>query len=63
MPKLKTKKAAKKRFKISKTGKISFKSVGKSHLQSKYPSRHRRRQKREDFLSKVHAKLIKKFIQ
>ena len=34
MPKMRTKKAAAKRFKVTKTGKVKFKRAGKRHLLS-----------------------------
>ena len=35
MSKMKTKKSAAKRFKVTKTGKVKFKKVGKRHILSK----------------------------
>ena len=43
MPKLKTHKAAKKRFRITGTGKVLRKQAGKRHLQSHKSGRRRRR--------------------
>lgn len=43
MPKLKTHKAAKKRFRITGTGKVLRKQAGKRHLQSHKSGRRKRR--------------------
>lgn len=43
MPKLKTKKAAAKRFKITGTGKITHRGAGKGHLMLKKSASRRRR--------------------
>ncbi|MFP3904694.1 MAG: 50S ribosomal protein L35 [Armatimonadota bacterium] len=43
MGKAKTKKAAKKRFKVTGTGKLMHKQTGKSHLLGKKSSRRKRR--------------------
>jgi large subunit ribosomal protein L35 len=63
MPKMKTKGAVKKRFKVSKNGKISFKKAGKNHLQSKHNKRHRRRQNKDSVLSKADQKKVKKLLR
>jgi len=62
MPKLKTKGAVKKRFKVSKTGKIKFKKAGKNHLQSKHDKKHSRRQTRESDISKADKKIVRKLM-
>ncbi len=59
MPKMKTKGAVKKRFKVSKKGKISFKKAGKNHLQSKHNRKHNRRQTKESVVSKADRKTVK----
>jgi large subunit ribosomal protein L35 len=46
MPKLKTNKAAKKRFKITATGKVLFRPAGKKHLMSGKRSKRRRQMRR-----------------
>ncbi len=63
MPKVKTKGAVKKRFKVSKNGKISFKKTGKNHLQSKHNKRHRRRQNKDSVLSKADQKKVKELLR
>ena len=42
MPKLKTNKAARKRFKITATGKVLFQPAGKQHINSGKSSKRRR---------------------
>ena len=46
MPKLKTNKAAKKRFKVTATGKVLFRPAGKKHLMSGKTSKRRRQMRR-----------------
>ncbi len=59
MPKLKTKRAAAKRFKISGTGKLIFKGPGKSHL-LEHKSRKRKRTLRNDrVISDANRKAMK----
>jgi large subunit ribosomal protein L35 len=43
MPKLKTSKTIKKRFKISSTGKVSYKKAGRRHLLSGKTTSHKRK--------------------
>ena len=64
MPKMKTVKAAKKRFKISATGKVFFKPAGKKHLMSGKPSKRRRQMRRwRQFTAKHDAKDVVRMIQ
>jgi len=42
MPKMKTHKSTKRRFKVTSTGKLMRTKIGKSHLRRKKPSRTRR---------------------
>jgi large subunit ribosomal protein L35 len=46
MPKMKTNKSAKKRFKVTATGKVLFRPAGKKHLMSGKPSKRRRQMRR-----------------
>ena len=46
MPKIKTNKAAKKRFKVTATGKVLFRPAGKKHLMSGKASKRRRQMRR-----------------
>jgi len=46
MPKMKTNKGAKKRFKVSSTGKVSFRPAGKRHIMSGKKSKRRRQMRK-----------------
>ena len=59
--KLKTHRGAKKRFKITATGKVMVKSSGKRHLLSS-KTRKRKRQKGFNVLNKVDAKVISRLM-
>ena len=64
MPKLKTNKAAKKRFKITATGKVLFRPAGKRHIMSGKPSKRRRQKRRWRSFDGGHdAKDIRRLIQ
>jgi len=64
MPKLKTCKAARKRFKITATGKVLFRPAGKRHLMSGKPSKRRRQMRRWRMFDGRHdAADIRKMIQ
>jgi large subunit ribosomal protein L35 len=51
MPKLKTHKGTKKRFKVSATGKVSHKRCGSSHLNSHKSGKKIRRLRKKSFLT------------
>ena len=64
MPKIKTNKAAKKRFKITATGKVLFRPAGKKHLMSGKTSKRRRQMRRwRSFEGKHDAKDIRILVQ
>jgi large subunit ribosomal protein L35 len=64
MPKMKTVKAAKKRFKITATGKVLFKPAGKKHLMSGKRSKRRRQMRRWRQFEGLHdAKDVHRMIQ
>lgn len=64
MPKMKTVKAAKKRFKITATGKVLFKPAGKKHLMSGKRSKRRRQMRRWRQFEGLHdAKDVRRMIQ
>ncbi len=64
MPKMKTNKAAKKRFKITATGKVLFRPAGKKHLMSGKPAKRRRAMRRwRSFEGKHDAKDIRILVQ
>lgn len=58
MPKLKTKKAAAKRFKVTATGKVKHRSAGTSHLATRKSKKRRRQLRGTDVLSKVEARRV-----
>lgn len=62
MPKAKTKKAARKRFKITKTGKVIFRHQYGRHLMAKKSKRRIRRQKEPGKLTGKQAKTIKRML-
>jgi len=57
MPKQKTRKSVKKRFKVTKTGKVIRRGAGGRHLNAKKSKKRRRRQKSP---KKVEGKIAKK---
>jgi large subunit ribosomal protein L35 len=60
MPKMKTNKGIKKRFKISKGGKVQFRSAGKSHLLTSKSRKRKRKLRTDKVLGGSMAKNIKK---
>ena len=63
MPKLKTNKGAKKRFKITATGKVLFRPAGKRHILSGKSSKRRRQMRRwRQFESKHDQKDVRSMI-
>ena len=62
MPKMKTRKTAAKRFKVTGTGKIMHQTQGRRHLLIGMSSTRRRRFRRDNVLYKVQAADIKKLI-
>lgn len=64
MPKLKTKKTAIKRVKITKTGKILRKQVRTGHLKRKWSTNKRHRKtSRSDVSNRGHKKIFKKLLK
>ena len=64
MPKQKTNKGAKKRFKVSSTGKVQFRPAGKRHIMSGKSSKRRRQMNRwRQFEGKHDAKDIRIMLQ
>jgi len=59
MPKLKTKSGAKKRFKITGTGKIKHKSAFKNHILTKKETKQKRRLSNMSLVSKSDMKNVK----
>jgi large subunit ribosomal protein L35 len=62
MPKLKTKSGAKKRFKITGTGKVMFTQAGKRHGMIKRTKKFIRQARGMDILSDQDAKIVKKYM-
>lgn len=62
MPKMKTKSSAKKRFKISGTGKIMAAGAGKQHGMIKRSNKFLRNARGTMVLSEPDAKIVKKFL-
>lgn len=62
MPKLKTKSGAKKRFKVTATGKIKCQAAGKRHGMIKRTTKFIRNARGMMVLSEQDTKIVKKFI-
>lgn len=62
MPKMKTKSGAKKRFKITGTGKVRAGQTGKRHGMIKRSNKHIRNQRGTTILSAQDARIAKKFL-
>jgi large subunit ribosomal protein L35 len=59
MPKLKTHKGTKKRFRLSATGKVKHRSAGTSHLASRMSHKRKRKLRGTTVLSKVESDRIR----
>ena len=62
MPKQKTNKATKKRFRLTATGKVKHRSAGTSHLAYRKTTKQKRKLRGTDVLSSVEAKRVKAVI-
>lgn len=62
MPKMKTKASAKKRFKITATGKIKVQAAGKQHGMIKRTKKFIRQARGTMVLSDADAKIVKQFL-
>ncbi|HEC00178.1 MAG: 50S ribosomal protein L35 [Emcibacter sp.] len=62
MPKMKTKSSAKKRFKITGTGKVRASQAGKQHGMIKRTNKQLRNQRGTTILSDQDARIVKKFM-
>lgn len=62
MPKLKTKSGAKKRFRLTSTGKVRAKQAGKNHGMIKRSNKFIRNQRGTTILSDADARIVKKFM-
>lgn len=62
MPKLKTRKAVAKRFKITGTGKVLHHKSGKSHILTKKSAKRKRRLAKPGILKGTQARMIKRML-
>ena len=62
MPKLKTKKIAAKRFKVTGTGKLVHRVQGSRHIRRRKSKRQQRRQDRQVVLEKAMVKHVKAYL-
>lgn len=62
MPKLKTNKAAAKRFKITKTGKIKKRSANRGHILGKMSRKRKRKLRQSSYLDKVEVRKIRRLL-
>ena len=62
MPKLKTHSGAKKRFNLTKTGKVKRARAYKSHILTKKPTKRTRNLRKAAYVAKGEAKVMKKLI-
>ncbi|MPM33015.1 50S ribosomal protein L35 [bioreactor metagenome] len=62
MPKLKTHSGAKKRFKLTKNGKIKRGHAYRSHILTKKTTKRKRGLRKSDYLTEANAPSIKKLI-
>jgi large subunit ribosomal protein L35 len=63
MPKMKTHKGAKKRFKVTGSGKVKRGHAFKSHILTKKSPKRKRRLRRSDLVFKGQTKTIKRLLQ
>ena len=62
MPKMKTKASAKKRFKVTATGKIKVAQAGKQHMMIKRSNKFLRNARGTMVLSEPDARIVRKFL-
>lgn len=62
MPKMKTKSGAKKRFRLTATGKVRMQQAGKRHGMIKRTNKQIRNQRGTTIMSDADAKIVKKFL-
>ena len=62
MPKLKTHSGAKKRFNLTKTGKVKRAHAFKSHILTKKPTKRTRNLRKAEYLTTTEGKTMKKLI-
>ena len=62
MPKIKTHSGAKKRFKLTKTGKVKYSHANKSHILNKKSTKRKRGLRKAGYSDATNTKAIKKLI-
>jgi len=62
MPKMKSNSGAKKRFKVTGSGKIKRKKAGKSHLLTKKTSKKKRNLGKDTYVGSTHKKSVKQML-
>ncbi len=62
MPKMKTRKSAAKRYKVTGTGKVMFKKQGLRHILTKKSTKRKRNLRAAGVLSEVEAKSVRKML-
>lgn len=62
MPKLKTNSGAKKRFNLTKSGKVKFKHANKSHILTKKSTKRKRGLRRGAYVDKTNVDAVKLLI-
>ena len=62
MPKLKTHSGSKKRFNLTKTGKVKVAKAFKSHILTKKPTKRTRNLRKAAYLTNVEGRTMKKLI-
>ena len=63
MPKVKTNSSAKKRFKITGTGKISFQKAFKRHILTKKSKKRKRNMNKKGFVSAPNTDFVKRLLR
>ena len=62
MPKIKTRKSAAKRYKVTSTGKVKYKKQGLRHILTKKSSKRKRKLRHLDTLNSTEQKRVKKLL-
>jgi large subunit ribosomal protein L35 len=62
MPKMKTRKSAAKRYKLTASGKVKYKKQGLRHILTKKNSKRKRKLRKTDTLSGVEQKRVRKLL-
>lgn len=62
MPKLKTKKAVAKRFRLTKKGKLKRAKAGKSHILTKKSRKRKRKLRRSSLVSSAFGRVVRKLL-